>query len=406
MKKFTFLCSIVVMAIIGLSVNAEIITGKDGTTYDVLSVAKTNAIGIVVHTTVNSRGQNKAWIPYNNMTPADQQRFGFDQKKYDDYLQKMAEGDKTLADDPNTTPTYRTPKAIGTVTQYVIPQTTTREQYLQRQMQNNPIQGNQASVQGASGVSPVVAAGVNSQAVAVATPATYAGISTQEAKVSMPGATVGVTPQSVGINTPIGNIGVSPYGVAVNTPITNAVVSTNVIGIQTPIAGVYLSRGDVPEPMYVPMAQPVIYNQQVVQVPAYQQTIVPAQIPLVGIPVITAGTVSTAPVVVYASQINAVACPQPVYPVGSDGYVVGPVYANPVLYTGTIQQPVVNYAGAYVPYMSNSGYGYSTFGWSANYGWRYGNGIYPSYWGMGGMGWGGFRGSSCAGGGWPPTIRY
>jgi hypothetical protein len=400
--------TIAIITIFVFNINAEIITLRDGETHDVLSIAKQHPIGVVVNTTPNPsrHGRTMAWLPYNNMTPADQQRFGFDQKKYDDYLQKMAEGDKTLADAPNATPNYRTPKAIGTVTQYVIPQTTTREQYLQQQMQNNPIQGNQASVQGASVVSPVVAGGVNSQAVAVATPSTYAGLSTQEAKASVPGGAVSVSPQGVGINTPIANVGISPYGVAVNTPVTNAVVSTNVVGVQTPVGGIYLTPGPVPEPMYYPAPTvvgsaggvPLIYSQ-----PVSGPSTIPDQIPLMGIPVGSA----IQPVVIYSPVITATNCPQPTYPV-VNGYVAGPVYANPVVYTGTVQQPVINYAGAFNPWMQS--YGYSTYGYSANYGWSgnpyyYNGSCYGGYRGWGGGGWGGYRGGAYSGGGWYPYCR-
>ncbi|MEI8245645.1 MAG: hypothetical protein WCI51_07440 [Lentisphaerota bacterium] len=373
-----------------LNLNAEIITGKDGTKYDVLSICKTNAIGIVANTTVNARGQNMAWISYNNMNPADQKRFGFDQAKYDAYILKMAGTDQSSDNVAAEAP--RTPIAAGTPRpQYVIPKTTTREQYLQQQMQNNPIQGNQASVQGVSGVSPVIAGGVNAQAAAVATPATYAGLSTQEAKASMPGAAVGVSPSGIGINTPVANIGISPYGVAVNTPVTNVGVTKDYIGVQTPVGGIAITPGPVPEPVYYPVAPAAVVNN--VPVVPVAGAIVPAQIPLVGIP-----AVSPAPVVVYSPVITAVDCPQPVYPV-VNGYVAGPVYSNPVITAGTVQ-PVINYSGAYLAYMSNYGYGYSTYGWSANGGWRYGYGNYPCYRGWGGGGWGGYRGGCYSGGGW------
>ncbi len=370
----------------GLNLNAEIITGKDGTKYDVLSICKTNAIGVVANTTVNERGQNMAWIPYNNMNPTDQKRFGFDQAKYDAYILKMAGADQSSDNVAAETP--RTPVAAGTARpQYVIPKTTTREQYLQQQMQNNPIQGNQASVQGVSGVSPVIAGGVNAQAAAVATPATYAGLSTQEAKASMPGAAVGVSPAGIGINTPVANIGISPYGVAVNTPVTNVGVAKDYVGIQTPVGGIAITPGPVPEPVYYTVAPASVVNN--VHVVPVAGAIVPAQIHLVGIPV-----GSPAPVVVYSPVVTAVDCPQPVYPV-VNGIVAGPVYSNPVVAAGTVQ-PVINYSGAYLAYMSNCGYGYSTYGWSANYGWRYGYGNYPCYRGWGGGGWGGCY----SGGGW------
>ena len=398
MKKLqiAFWAIVIAMAITS-TLNAEIVTCKDGTPYDVLSIVKTNAMGIVVNTTVNERGQNKAWISYMNMTPADQKRFGFDQKVYDDYLMKMAGGDKTLADDPSATPNYRTPKAIGTVTQYVIPQTTTREQYLQRQ--NNPVQCNQVSVQGVNGVSPI-ASDVKVQAVAVAAPASYAGLSTQEAKASVPGAAVGVSPSGVGINTPIANIGVSPYGIAVNTPVTNVGVTKDYIGINTPIGGIKLSVGPVPEPVYYLAPTSAV---QISAVNIGTPVIAPAQIPLIGIPVVPAGAVIP-PVVVYSPVITAVDCPQPV-----GKAIDGTIYANPVIYAGTVQQPVINYAGTFNPFMTS--YGFGTFGYSANYGWSgnpwyYRGSSYGSYSGWGAPNvFGGTRAAEYTGGGWTQYSR-
>jgi hypothetical protein len=400
MKKLQFVFVFIVIAMTGkITLNAEIVTCKDGSQYDVLSVFKTNAIGIVVNTTVNTRGQNKAWISYMNMTPADQKRFGFDPQKFDDYVQKMAGGDKTLADDPSATPNYRTPKAIGTVTQYVIPQTTTREQYLQRQMQNNPVQGNQVSGQGVNGVSPV-AGDVKVQAVAVAAPASYAGLSTQEAKASAPGAAAGISPSGVGINTPIANIGVSPYGVAVNTPVTNVGVTKDYIAVQTPIGGISLVPGPVPESVYYSVPASTV---QISAGNFGSPAIVPAQIPLIGIPVVPAGAVIP-PVVVYSPVITAVDCPQPV-----GKAIDGTIYANPVIYVGTVQQPVINYAGAFNPYMTTSGFG--TFGYSANYGWSgnpwyYRGSSYGSYSGWGAPNvFGGTRAAEYTGGGWTQYSR-
>lgn len=395
MKRFQTTVVIIAVAMTTLlNVNAEIITGKDGSRYDVLSVAKTNAMGIVVNTTVNARGQNKAWIPYNNMTPADQQRFGFDQVKYDDYLRKMAEGDKTLADNPNAIPNYRTPKPIGTVTQYVIPQTTTREQYLQ-QLQDNQVQENQANAQNNNGNTSAVATGATSQT------ARSAGMSTQTAMASIPGSGVAISPSGIGINTPIVNLGVSPYGVVVNTPVTNVGVTTNCIAVQTPIGGIALTPGPVPEPMYYP-ATPAVGVINNVQIVPASRSIIPAQIPLIGVPVVPAGAVIP-PVVIYSPAITAIDCPQPTYPVSVDSYVAGPVYANPVIYTGTVQQPVINYAGAFNPWMQS--YGYDTYGYSANYGWSgnpyyYNGSCYSGYRGWGGNVWGGYRGGSYNGGGW------
>lgn len=400
MKKLQIALWVIVIAMaVTVTLNAEIVTCKDGSQYDVLSVVKSNAMGIVVNTTVNSRGQDKAWISYINLTPADQKRFGFDQKAYDDYLAKMAGGDKTLADDPTATPNYRTPKAIGTVTQYVIPQTTTREQYLQRQMQNNPVQGNQVSVQAVNGVSPV-AGDVKVQAVPVAAPASYAGLSTQEAKASALGAAVGVSPSGVGINTPIANIGVSPNGIAVNTPVTNVGVTKDYIGFQTPIGGIKLSAGPVPEPVYYSVPASTV---QISAVNLGPPVIVPAQIPLIGIPVVPAGAVIP-PVVVYSPVITAVDCPQPV-----GKAIDGTIYSNPVIYAGTVQQPVINYAGAFNPYMTASGFG--TFGYSANYGWSgnpwyYRGSSYGSYSGWGAPNvFGGTRGAEYTGGGWTQYSR-
>ena len=398
MKKLqiAFWATVIAMAVT-FTLNAEIVTCKDGTPYDVLSIVKSNAMGIVVNTTVNSRGQDKAWISYMNMTPADQKRFGFDQKKYDDFLDKMAGGDKTLADDPSATPNYRTPKAIGTVTQYVIPQTTTREQYLQRQ--NNPVQCNQVSAQGVNGVSPITS-DVKVQAVAVAAPVSYAGLSTQEAKASVPGAAAGISPSGVGINTPIANIGVSPYGIAVNTPVTNVGVTKDCIGLQTPIGGIKLSVGPVPEPVYYSVPASTV---QISAVNLGSPAPVPVQIPLIGIPVVPAGAVIP-PVVVYSPVITAVDCPQPV-----GKAIDGTIYANPVIYAGTVQQPVINYAGAFNPYMTASGFG--TFGYSANYGWSgnpwyYRGSSYGSYSGWGAPNvFGGTRAAEYTGGGWTQYSR-
>ncbi len=382
-----------------LNLNAEIIAGKDGTKYDVLSICKTNAIGVVANTTVNERGQNMAWISYNNMNPADQKRFGFDQAKYDAYILKMAGTDQSSDNIAAETP--RTPVAAGTPRpQYVIPKTTTREQYLQQQMQNNSIQGNQASVQGVSGVSPVIAGGVNAQAAAVATPATYVGLSTQEAKAFMPGAAVGVSPSGIGINTPVANIDISPYGVAVNTPVTNVGVTKDYIGVQTPIGGIKLSAGPVPEPVYYSVPASTV---QISALNLGSPAIVPAQIPLIGIPVVPAGAVIP-PVVVYSPVITAGDCPQPV-----GKAIDGTIYSNPVIYAGTVQQPVINCAGAFNPYMTASGFG--TFGYSANYGWSgnpwyYRGSSYGSYSGWGAPNvFGGTRGAEYTGGGWAQYSR-
>ncbi len=400
MKKLqiAFWATVIAMAVT-ITLNAEIVTCKDGTPYDVLSIVKTNAMGIVVNTPVNESGQDKAWISYMNMTPADQKRFGFDPKTFDDYVRKMAEGDKTLADDPSATPNYRTPTAYGTVTQYVIPQTTTREQYLQQQVQNNPVQGNQVSVQGVNGVSPV-AGGVKVQAVAVAAPASYAGLSTQEAKASVPGAAVGVSPSGVGINTPIANIGVSPNGIAVNTPVTNVGVTKDYIGVQTPIGGIKLSAGPVPEPVYYSVPASTV---QISAINIGPPVIAPVQIPLIGIPVVPAGAVIP-PVVVYSPVITAVDCPQPV-----GKAIDGTIYSNPIIYAGTVQQPVINYAGTFNPWMQS--YGYGTFGYSANYGWSgnpwyYRGSCYGSYSGWGAPNvFGGTRAAASTGGGWTQYSR-
>ena len=171
-------------------------------------------------------------------------------------------------------------------------------------------------------------------------------------------AAVGVSPSGIGINTPIANIGVSPYGVAVNTPVTNVGVTKDYIGVQTPIGGIKLSTGPVPEPVYYSVPASTV---QISAVNPGTQVIVPAQIPLIGIPVVPAGAVIL-PVVVYSPVITAGDCPQPV-----GKAIDGTIYSNPVIYAGAVQQSVINSAGTFNPYMTASGFG--TFGYSANYGW-------------------------------------
>ena len=369
MKKLQIAFVFIVIAIAGtINLNAEIVTCKDGSQYDVLSIVKSNAMGIVVNTTVNAHGQDKAWIPYNIMKPEDQKRFGFDQQKFDDYVRKMAEGDKTLADDPDATPNYRIPQVTGTVTQYVIPQTTTPAQYCQQQMQKNQVRVN--SDQGTRGTTPIIAGKVSDPAIATTTSAYAAVVSTQQAVASVPGAGVAVSPKRFDVNTPIGNVVISPYGIAVNTPVTNVGVSTNYIGVQTPIASIALTPG--PLPCYE--CAPVV-------------PIVPAQIPLVGVPIGGYGY-DYAPIITNVPAVNAV------------GIQAGPV----VVYSDGYQPTFVNYTGTFLPWCQS--YGFGTYGYSANNGWRYGYGIIPSYYGWGGPNvFGGARGGCYSGGGWTQYSR-
>ena len=210
---------------------ADNIVALDGQTYQNVQVKETTPLGITG--TVTENGQEEAaWIPYDNMNPADQQKYGYDAAKTSAFIAKL-NANKSQMDDGTV---VSSPKGLVKDKSIQIP----------KDDNNNPIQGNQANAAGVSAVTPVAAAGVTPGGVRAVTPIAAAGVS----------------PQAVGVATPVANVGVAPGGIAINTPVANVGISPGSIGIQTPIASLSISSGPAPYPVaYAPVAYapPVTY---------------------------------------------------------------------------------------------------------------------------------------------------
>jgi len=341
MKKSSIICRVIAFAMMVVCVfnlNADVVVGKDGTQYSVTSIQSSNPLGIVAVSNDNGQ-ENAAWIPYNNMQPQDQQKYGYDANKAADFMQKL-NGNRTQLDD-------------GTVISS--PTGPINDKSINIPKSDSPIQGNQLNSNAVSGVTPVIAAGMNPQAVGVATPGAYAQVGTQRVAAGVPGAAVAVAPSGIGINTPIGNVGVSPTNIGVATPVANVGISNAGIGVQTALASIAITPGAVPEPMYVQQPVAVAY-------------------PL---------TVTMIPQPVYTSP----AATQVVNPDGTVSYYTAQgqkMYTNPTVCTTTnvIPQTWIIYNGAYVPYAQYYGY------WQNN--WCYANGIwYPATYYLN-IGWNGY----------------
>jgi len=208
---------------------ADNVVTLDGQTYQNVQVKETTPLGITG--TVTENGQEEAtWIPYDNMTPADQQKYGYDAAKAGAFIAKL-NANKSQMDD-------------GTVVSS--PKGQVKEKSIQIPKDDNQIQGNQVNAAGVSAVTPVAAAGVTPGGVSAVTPIAAAGVS----------------PQAVRVATPAANVGVAPGGIAINTPVANVGISPGSIGIQTPIASLSISSGPAPYPVaYAPVAYapPVTY---------------------------------------------------------------------------------------------------------------------------------------------------
>ena len=329
-----FFLTMVILALAGAGF-ADDIVAADGNNYKNIVIKETSPLGVTAMVTDGS-SEKACWIPYSSMSPADQQKYGYDKVKADEFVAKL-NGNKSQMND-------------GTIVSS--PRGQIKDKSIQLpKTDNNPIQGNRFNSSGASGVSPIVSGGINQQAVAVSTPGAYAGVSSQQAAVYTPAANVSVVPGGIGVQTPVGNIGVSPSGIGIHTPVANIGVSPAAIGVQTPIANVSVSSGatyivnDIP---YTVPATPV-YPQPMIANTPYRQ-------PIYYDPAFRQPVYANAPVVV----ANA-----PEYvPVG-----------NPA-------QTYIVYNGAYVPYAAYYGQ------WQSN--WCYGNGIwYPATYYLN-IGWNGY----------------
>ena len=353
-----FFLTMVILALAGAGF-ADDIVAADGSNYKNIVIKETSPLGVTAMVTDGS-SEKACWIPYSSMSPADQQKYGYDKLKADEFVAKL-NSNKSQMDD-------------GTIVSS--PRGQIKDKSIQLpKTDNNPIQGNRFNSNGASGVSPIVSGGINQQTVAVSTPGTYAGVSAQQAAVYTPAANVAVAPSGIGVQTPIGNIGVSPSGIGIQTPVANIGVSPAAIGVQTPIANVSVSSGatyvvnDIP---YTVPATPV-YPQPMIANTPYRQ-------PIYYDPAFRQPVYANAPVVVSnAPEYVPVGAPAQTYIVYNGAYVPYAVYygqcwGNNWAYANGVWSPANWYFG--------TGYGWGGYGWYNPCGYYRG-----TYWG-GGYGWG------------------